>query len=80
MAPPPHLKTILIEHLSEGAVLFSYNTPKRSNAFDPQQYLDLRDGLVWARDEDAIRVVVVYALSNFMPTVFFPSPISQTAK
>ncbi|KAF2751832.1 ClpP/crotonase [Sporormia fimetaria CBS 119925] len=59
MTSPPQLKTLLIERLSAGAALLSYNTPKRSNAFDPQQYNDLRDGLVWARDDPDIRVVVV---------------------
>ena len=60
MAPSPQLSTILIERLSEGAVLLSYNSPKRSNAFDPQQYDDLRQGLEWARDEEGVKVVVVY--------------------
>ncbi|KAF2007372.1 ClpP/crotonase [Amniculicola lignicola CBS 123094] len=59
MAPPPPLETILIERLSTGTVLLSYNTPKRSNAFTPQQYDDLREGLVWAREEAEVRVVVV---------------------
>ncbi|KAF2025558.1 ClpP/crotonase [Setomelanomma holmii] len=59
MAPPPELKTILCERISDGAVLLSYNTPKRSNAFDPQNYLDLKEGLVWARDEPDVKVVVI---------------------
>jgi peroxisomal 3,2-trans-enoyl-CoA isomerase len=59
MSPLPKLKTIVCERLSNHAVLLSYNTPKRSNAFDPQQYNDLRDGLIWARDEPNINVVVV---------------------
>jgi 1,4-dihydroxy-2-naphthoyl-CoA synthase len=63
MAPTPKLETILIERLSEGAVLLSYNTPQRSNAFTPQQYDDLREGLVWARDDPAVRVIVVFVLS-----------------
>jgi peroxisomal 3,2-trans-enoyl-CoA isomerase len=59
MSPPPQLKTIVCERISDGSVLLSYNTPKRSNAFDPQQYNDLREGLVWARDEPNVKVVVV---------------------
>jgi peroxisomal 3,2-trans-enoyl-CoA isomerase len=59
MASPPSLFTILIEPLSEGAVLFSYNQPKISNAFTLQQYLDLRDALVWSRETPEIRVVVL---------------------
>ena len=59
MSPPPQLENLLIERLSPGAVLLSYNAPKRSNAFTPQQYDDLRAGLVWARDEEEVRVVVV---------------------
>lgn len=64
MAPPPVLKTMLCERISDGAVLLSYNTSKRSNAFDPQQYNDLREGLVWARDEEDVIAVVVYVQSN----------------
>ena len=59
MAPPPELKTILSERISDGAVLLRYNTPKRSNAFDPQQYKDLREGLLWAQEEPDVKVVVV---------------------
>jgi peroxisomal 3,2-trans-enoyl-CoA isomerase len=59
MSPPPQLKTLVCERISDGAVLLSYNTPKRSNAFDPQQYSDLREGLLWARDEPNVKVVVV---------------------
>lgn len=59
MSSPPQLKTIICERITDGAALLSYNTPKRSNAFDPQQYNDLREGLLWARDEPEIRVVVV---------------------
>lgn len=59
MAQPPILQTILMERLSEGAVLLSYNTPERANAFTPQTYDDLREGLVWAREEDDVRVVLV---------------------
>lgn len=59
MAELPQLETILINRLSEGAVLFSYNRPKISNAFTPQQYNELRKALIWARDESNIRVIVV---------------------
>lgn len=58
MATPPTLSTITIDRISSQAVLFSYNQPKISNAFTIQQYLDLRDALVWARDEPAINVIV----------------------
>lgn len=58
MAPPPGLETILIERLSPGAVLFSYNQPKISNAFTLQQYKDLAAALIWAREDPDIRVVV----------------------
>lgn len=56
---PPQLKTLLCERISDGVALLSYNSPKRSNAFDPQQYNDLREGLVWARDEPLVNVVVM---------------------
>jgi Delta3-Delta2-enoyl-CoA isomerase len=58
MAPPPTLDTILIDRLSPGAVLFSYNQPKISNAFTIQQYRDLATALIWAREDPDIRVVV----------------------
>lgn len=58
MAPPPTLGTIVIDRLSIGAVLFSYNQPKISNAFTIQQYHDLAEALIWAREESEIRVVV----------------------
>ncbi|KAF2121989.1 ClpP/crotonase-like domain-containing protein [Lophiotrema nucula] len=59
MSPSPTFETILIDQLSDGAVLISYNTPKRSNAFTPQQYNDLREALLWARDEEGVKAVVV---------------------
>lgn len=58
MAPPPTLSNITIDILSPQAVLFSYNQPQISNAFTIQQYFDLRDALVWAREEPEINVVV----------------------
>ena len=56
---PPTLETMVIERLSEGAVLISYNKPKIANAFSPQTYDDLREALVWAREEPDIKVVLV---------------------
>jgi peroxisomal 3,2-trans-enoyl-CoA isomerase len=56
--PPPTLPTILIQRPSPGAVLFSYNQPKISNAFTIQQYRDLATALIWAREDPDIRVVV----------------------
>jgi peroxisomal 3,2-trans-enoyl-CoA isomerase len=59
MAPSPRLKTIICERVSDGAVLLSYNTPKQANAFSPQQYIDLKEGLIWARNEPDVKVVVM---------------------
>ena len=58
MVCPQSFQTIVVERLSEGAVLLSYNQPKISNAVALQQYEDLRQALLWAKDEPAIRVVV----------------------
>jgi 1,4-dihydroxy-2-naphthoyl-CoA synthase len=58
MAPPPTLQTIAIHRISPAVVLFSYNQPKVSNAFTIQQYLDMAEALIWARDEPEIKVVV----------------------
>jgi len=60
MAPQPQLQTIAIDRLSPGAVLFSYNQPKIANAFTIQQYHDMRAALLWAREEDEIRIIVQY--------------------
>ena len=69
MTPPPSLKTITIDRLSPAAVLFSYNQPHISNAFTVQQYLDLRDALVWAREEGEIKVIVQFVVLNFLAIV-----------
>lgn len=58
MATAPNLSTITIDRLSPGAALFSYNQPHISNAFTIQQYLDLRDALLWAREEPDINVII----------------------
>ena len=58
MAPPPTLQAILIELISPQAVLFTYNQPKISNAFTLQAYIDMREALIWARDEPNIKVIV----------------------
>lgn len=58
MAPPPTLSTVLIEQISNNAALFTYNQPKISNAFTIQQYIDLREALLWALGEPEINVVV----------------------
>lgn len=58
MAPSPRLSTVLIDQISENAVLFTYNQPKISNAFTIQQYIDLREALLWALGEPKINVVV----------------------
>jgi peroxisomal 3,2-trans-enoyl-CoA isomerase len=59
MAPAPTLSTILIESLPAGVALLSYNQPNIANAFTLQQYKDLRDALVWARETPEIRVVLL---------------------
>lgn len=64
MPPAPTLQTILIERLNPAVALFWYNQPQISNAFTVQQYLDMRDALVWARDEPELKVVVQYVSAN----------------
>jgi peroxisomal 3,2-trans-enoyl-CoA isomerase len=59
MAPAPTLSTIVIEPLSAGVAVLSYNQPKIANAFTLQQYIDLRDALIWAREEPEVKVVVL---------------------
>ncbi|KAF2679094.1 ClpP/crotonase [Lentithecium fluviatile CBS 122367] len=58
-APPPQCDGILVERLSESAVLLSYNRLQFANAFTPRQFDELRMALVWARKEDGVKVVVV---------------------
>ena len=55
----PTLQTILIDFISDKAVLLTYNQPKISNAFTLQQYHDLATALKWARDTPQILVVVL---------------------
>jgi Delta3-Delta2-enoyl-CoA isomerase len=64
MAPPPTLSTIRIDQISENAALFTYNQPKISNAFTIQQYIDMRDALLWALGEAKINVIVQYVISR----------------
>jgi 1,4-dihydroxy-2-naphthoyl-CoA synthase len=59
MAPPSQLGSIRIEQVSDSVVLLSYNRPNSANSFTPQQYDDLREALVWAREQSAVNVVVV---------------------
>ncbi|KAF2813792.1 ClpP/crotonase [Mytilinidion resinicola] len=84
MTRPPQLTTILVERISDGAALFYYNQPKISNAFTVKQYLEFREALVWARDEPAIKVLVligklldVYTSFDLVyahPAAFFQTP------
>ena len=51
-------ETVLAEH-RDGVALITMNRPSKRNAFNDQQYDDLRDALIDARDDDAIKVVVL---------------------
>lgn len=51
-------ETVLTEH-RDGVVLLTMNRPERRNAFNDQQYDDLRDELAEARGDDAVKVAVV---------------------
>ncbi len=51
-------ETVLAEYRG-GVALVTMNRPSKRNAFNDQQYDDLRDALVDARDDDAIKAVVL---------------------
>jgi hypothetical protein len=59
MARSPRPKTILCERISDDAVLLSYNVPKYANDFAPQQYTDLTDESIWARNEPDVKILVM---------------------
>ena len=52
-------RATLIEDLSGGVLLVTFNRPERKNAFNQQMWRDFRDALAEARADDAVRVVVV---------------------
>ena len=49
----------LLEELRDGVVVLTLNRPKRRNAFNDQQYDDLRSALAEARANDEVRVAVI---------------------
>ena len=52
-------RATLIEELSGGVLLITFNRPERKNAFNQQMWRDFRDALAEARAGDDVRVVVV---------------------
>lgn len=54
----------LIEELSAGVLLVTFNRPERKNAFNHQMWCDCRDALAEAQESDAVRVVVVTGAGN----------------
>jgi enoyl-CoA hydratase/carnithine racemase len=51
-------ETVLSKH-GDGVALLTLNRPSKRNAFNDQQYDDLRDALVDAQADDAIKVAVI---------------------
>jgi enoyl-CoA hydratase/carnithine racemase len=51
-------ETVLSDH-RDGVALITMNRPSKRNAFNDQQYDDLRDALIDAREDDAIKCAVV---------------------
>jgi enoyl-CoA hydratase/carnithine racemase len=52
-------RSTLLEDLSAGVLLITFNRPERKNAFSQQMWRDFRDALAAAQADDAVRVVVV---------------------
>lgn len=52
-------RTALLEENRDGVLLLTLNRPARRNAFNDQQYDDLRSALAEAQEDDATRVVVI---------------------
>ena len=51
-------ETVLAEN-ADGVALITMNRPSKRNAFNDQQYDDLRAALIDARDDDAVKAVVL---------------------
>lgn len=52
-------RTTILEELQDGVLLLTLNRPARRNAFNDQQYDELRGALADAQDDDRIRVAVI---------------------
>jgi len=52
-------RTTILEELHDGVAVLTLNRPARRNAFNDQQYDDLREALAGARKDDAIRAVLI---------------------
>ena len=52
-------RTTVIEEVSDGVAVLTMNRPARRNAFNDQQYDELRAALADAQADDGIRVVVI---------------------
>jgi enoyl-CoA hydratase/carnithine racemase len=52
-------RTTLLEENRDGVLLLTLNRPARRNAFNDQQYDDLRSALAEAQEDDGTRVVVI---------------------
>ena len=52
-------RTTVLEEVSDGIVTLTMHRPTRRNAFNDQQYDDLRAALAAAQADDAIRVVLI---------------------
>jgi enoyl-CoA hydratase/carnithine racemase len=52
-------RATVIEELSQGVLLLTFNRPERKNAFNHQMWCDVRDALADAQQSDAVRVVVL---------------------
>jgi enoyl-CoA hydratase/carnithine racemase len=52
-------RATVIEERQEGVLLLTLNRPQRRNAFNDQQYNDVRSALADALADDAVRVVVI---------------------
>jgi enoyl-CoA hydratase/carnithine racemase len=53
-----NLQTVLQEN-RDGVALLTMNRPEKRNAFNDQQYDDLRDALAGAQNDDAVKVAVI---------------------
>lgn len=56
--PVSRFETLLVERDGPVATL-TINRPAQMNALYRQSYLDFEEALVWARDDDSVRVVVI---------------------
>ncbi|KAI8811295.1 ClpP/crotonase-like domain-containing protein [Cladochytrium replicatum] len=62
---PPVLETIECTLSRDGVALIAFNRPNKANCISPQMYLDWRNALRWAANDDEVIVAVITGKGRF---------------